>query len=348
MKIALVELSESHEECLYSQVKFLVDAGYDVFLIIHPKINIEGYRELVTHVYYYNFDALSKLKRIPLQIKLTKYLKNFDKVIFNTASSSKSLRNIVFLLNAYQTECIGIIHHVRKLNKSFTQKIISAKIKKYFALSDSLKNNIQVKDTGVRLESFYPIFFPSVERLPLNKKENEIWICIPGRVFYDRKDYQFLLGQLSKFKLPTHLKFIILGNINNHDGLQLKQQLENHQLSDAFIIFDQFVPNNVFYNYIQQSDFIMPLLQKHDKDYIDSKITGAFNLAFGFKKPLLFHEFYKEIPDLRKNGICYNEHNFETTLTSIANKSFDMNTLYQDVKWSYNHQQKKYINFINS
>ncbi|OBX24512.1 hypothetical protein LX77_01635 [Gelidibacter algens] len=348
MKIALVELSESHEECMFSQVSFLADAGHEVSLYIHPKIDVESYKEFAIPIFRYDFDALSKMKRLPLQLKLVNHLKTFDKVIFNTASSSKSLRNVVVFLNGYKTECIGVVHHVRKLNKSFTQKIISTKIKKYFTLSDALKNNIQLKDKSLKLESFYPIFFPSTEKVRLSKKENEVWICIPGRVFFDRRDYQFLVEKLSQINIPKLLKFIILGNINNQDGLKLKQQLEKHQVSDAFVIFEKFIPNSAYYSYLEHSDFIMPLLQKQDKNYIDSKITGAFNLAFGFKKPLLFHKFYEVIPDLKANGISYNDANFENILNAIANRTIEIPSLYQDKKWSYEYQQKKYINFINS
>lgn len=348
MKIALVELSESHEECIFSQVSFLVDAGHEVSLILHPSIAIESYKNLVKNVFRYDFDSLSKLQRFPLQFKLVKHLKTFDKVIFNTASSSKSLRNVVLLMRGSKTECIGVIHHVKKLNKSFTQKLISSKIKKYFALSDTLKNNIQLKDTSLKLESFYPIFFPSTDKINLNKNENEVWICIPGRVFFDRRDYGFLIEKLNHIKIPKHLKFIILGNINNQDGLTLKQQLENHKLSDAFVIFEKFIPNNVYYSYLEHSDFIMPLLQKQDKNYIDSKITGAFNLAFGFKKPLLFNAFYKVIPDLKMNGISYNDDNFESILNAIADRTVEIPPLYQDEKWTYDYQQQQYINFIKS
>lgn len=348
MKIALVELSESHEECIFSQLSFLVDVGHEVTLIIHPKIEVENYGNLAKNVIRYDFDVLSKLQRLPLQLKLANQLKTFDKVIFNTASSSKSLRNVVFLMKAYKTECIGVIHHVKKLNKSFTQKVISSKIKKYFTLSDTLKNNIELKDKSLKLESFYPIFFPPTEKIALTKKENEVWICIPGRVFFDRRDYAFLWQKLSKINISKHLKFVVLGNINNQDGIKLKQELENHKLSDAFVIFDKFIPNSAYYSYLKHSDFIMPLLQKQDKNYIDSKITGAFNLAFGFKKPLLFHEFYEVIPDLKANGISYNDRNFESVLNAIGNKTIEIQPLYQDKKWTYEYQQKKYINFINN
>lgn len=348
MKIALVELSESHEECMYSQVRFLKDAGHQISLIVHPKIPVEDYISLVEDIELVDFDSILKLSAFSLQLQLVKKLKHFDKVIFNTASSSKNLRNIVFFLNAYNTECIGVIHHVKKLNKSFTQSVISTKIKKYFTLSDALKEAIVLKNKSLSLESFYPIFFPKFEKTDIYKKEDDVWICIPGRVFFDRRDYDFLIGKLRESPIPKNIKFIILGNINNHDGLKLRQSIETHQMSDAFLIFEKFIPNDLFYNYLDQSDYIMPLLQKQDKNYLDSKITGAFNLAFGFKKPLLFHEFYKSIPDLNANGISYNEHNFHSVLSAISNKTIGLPLLYQDEKWTYKYQQRRYINFINN
>src|SRR5690606_10361752 len=187
-------------------------------------------------------------------------------------------------------------------------------IKKYFTLSDALKNNITLKDKTLKLESFYPIFFPTYEKTELSRKTNDIWICIPGRVFFDRRDYDFLIKQLKHISVPQNITFIILGNINNHDGLKLRQIIEEHEISNAFLIFEKFIPNNTFYNYLDKSDYIMPLLQKQDKSYLDSKIAGSFNLAYGFKKPLLIHEFYNAVPDLQDNSISYNEHNFQHIL----------------------------------
>lgn len=348
MKIAIVELSESHEECIFSQVAFLADAGHEVTLIIHPKIDVENYKHLVKQTVHYNFKDVSIFQAWSLQIKLVNYLKTFDKVIFNTASSSKSLRNVVLLMNVYQTECIGVIHHVKKLNKSFTQKVISTKIKKYFTLSDALKNNIRLTNKRLKLESFYPIFFPSTEKTNPVKGEDDVWICIPGSVLFDRRDYHFLLEHLTKIEIPNNLKFVILGNCNTQNGLELKEHLKKHQLLDSFIIFEKFIPNAVFYSYLEHADFIMPLIRQQDKNYIDSKISGAFNLAFGFKKPLLFHEFYNTLPDLKTNGISYNTTNFNSVLSAMANKTVEIPPLYTDKKWSFAYQQHRYINFINS
>ncbi len=347
MKIAIVELSESHEECLFSQISFLIDAGHEVSLYLHPKVKIQDYKHLINNVVIYDFDSIPKIKRFGLQLKLVKELKHFDKVIFNTASSSKSVRNILFFMKAYATECIGVIHSVDKLNKSFTQKIISKKIKKYLALSDLLKDSIVLKNKALKLESFYPIFFPLTPKF-IKKNENETWICIPGRVYFQRRDYNYLLQKLTNISIPKHIKFIILGNINTPDGIILQDKIKENNLDNSFVFFNGFISNELYYNYIHSSDYIMPLLQKNDESYINTKITGSFNLAYGFKKMLLCHTFYKAIPDLNENGIFYDNQNLEEVLNNLHTNNSKELTTYKNPKWNYEYQKEKYLNFINS
>lgn len=347
MKIAIVEVSESHEECIYSQVSFLKDSGYNISLYVHFKIApaVKNYSHLVDSISIINFSALKGLKKLYKEIKLVQELKQFDKVIFNTASSSKSVRNICFLLKLYRVEAIGIIHNVSKLNRSFTQKIINLKIKKYFALNDFLKENIVLKNKSLKLNSFYPIFFPDTTKNVIEEKNNNIWICIPGRIFFNRRNYTFLTQKLVEKKPPQNIKFIILGNINTSDGRTFKEIITKNNLTSSFIFFDSFIQNKTYYNYIYNSDYIMPILQTEDKTYLTDKITGTFNLAFGYKKPLLCNTFYKSFTDLAKNGLFYTEDNFHETLASL-NTLEQPTDSYKSPKWSYDYQKSNYLNFL--
>lgn len=347
MKVAIVELSESHEECIYTQVSFLKKENYNVSLIVHPKIEkqIVAYKNLIDHVGIYDFDKEKGINKIKLEYKLAQKLATYDKVIFNTASSSKSVRNISLILTFFKVECLGIIHNVNKLNNSFTQKLISKKIKKYFVLSDFLKEKAVLKDKKITLESFYPIFFPQFKKEHF-KKNNEIWICIPGRVYYSRRDYSWLLNRIKDVKLNEKIKFLILGNINTRDGIEFKKQVEKNKLSNSFVFFDSFISNTDYYNYINNSDCILPLLQNEETSYLKDKITGTFNLAYAFKKVLLCDSFYNEIPDLKENAIFYNRNSFINVLNNLEEEKAHLVYKYQNLKWNYNFQAKKYISFL--
>lgn len=347
MKIALVELSNSHEECLFSQISFLKENKNEVFLFAHPSIKKQiTYSNLFSEIYQVNFDRLKFFSSFIEQFKLVQRLSQFDKVIFNTASSSKPVRNILFFLCFYNVECIGIIHNIKKLQKSFTQKIISLKIKKYFVLSDLLKSNAAPSNAKIQLESFYPIVFPKFNSRELSKEKNEIWFTIPGRVEFDRRDYLFLINQLKRKAISKNIKFLILGNSNTPDGLVFKSEIKNNHLSSYFVLFDEFIDNELYYNYIKKSDFLMPLLKMEDSSYLEYKISGTFNIAFGFKKLLFCDSFYEKIPDLKENGFFYTSTNFIEQIHLISTK--ENTTTYVDKKWNYDFQYQKFINFIKN
>ncbi|WP_299429675.1 hypothetical protein [uncultured Maribacter sp.] len=344
MKIAIIEVSSSHEECIYTQVKFLTDSKNKVTLFLHLSLEaqIQEYKNLLTEVNYFDFDSFLGLKKIKLQWKLLQQLKGFDILIFNTASSSKIVRNLAFLLNFYSVQCIGILHNTKKLNSSFTQKIISTKIKKYYVLNDYL----ELKHKKLKICSFYPIFFPNYSFIN-KKKDNEIWISIPGRIDYNRRDYSFLINSLSKTKPLTKIKFIFLGKIDNNSaqGKQLIHELKQNNLLNQFIVFNNFIPNKKYHSILKSSDYILPLLQT-ENDYLNHKISGSFNLAFANKTPLICNSFFQEIPDLKENSLFYSSSTLINLLKEIdQGKEIGLNK-YINSKWVYKFQKNKYLNFI--
>lgn len=344
MKVAIVEISESHEECIYSQVSFLKDAGYKVTLFAYPKIiqQAKSYRQFFEQIQEVNFDGLSFFKSLSLQIKLTKQLSKFDTVIFNTASSSKKLRNVSLFLNFYKTKVVGILHNAKRLEKSFTQKLFSIKIKKYFVLNDFIKENYK-NISSSKLESFYPIYFPDFNKESIEKSSNEIWITIPGRLHYNRRNYKFLIEQLKSHSIGEHIKFIILGNINSKDGLDFLEKIEKHNLKSSFKTFNEFISNATFYSYLEKSDYILPLLNLDDESYFKSKITGTFNMAFGFKKTMICHQKLEILSDVKENGILYDENSFNSVINKLSEPNEDT---YNNEKWTFEFQKRNYINFI--
>lgn len=344
MKVAIVEISESHEECIYSQVSFFKDTGCKVTLFAYSTIinQVKSYSHIFDSIQEVNFEELSFLKCLSRQIKLTKRLSKFDTVILNTASSSKKLRNVSLFLNFYKTEVLGILHNAKRLETSFTQKLFSIKIKKYFVLNDFIKKNYKNISSSA-LESFYPIFFPEFNKEEIVKSSNEVWITIPGRLHYNRRNYPFLIEQLKKQSIKENIKFVILGNINSKDGLDFLEKIKENKVTSYFKIFDEFISNSIFYSYLEKSDYILPLLNLNDESYFKSKITGTFNIAFGFKKIMICHQKLGILPDVRENGILYGEDSFISVLNELSEKEL---VKYKNEKWSYDFQKRKYINFI--
>ena len=348
MKTAIVEIRESHEECICTQLSFLKDAGHQVTLLLHPLLakQIIDYVNLAEEVIYIDFDNKSFLKKLELQWKLYRMLEKFDLIILNTAHSYSVLRNLTVLLRFAQAKCVGILHDTKKLDSSSTQRIISRKIKKYFVLNDALLPAEEPRG-NIKVQSFYPIFFPEYEPLPVYK-QNDIWIGIPGRVDYDRRNYDFLVNALAEIPGLDRMKFVILGKVdrNNPIGKRFYDSLEKSGQLERFKLFHTFIENRDFHSYLAACDYIMPLLTPN-ADYLKYKISGSYNLAFAHKKPLLCHTFFQDFPDLRANSLFFDETTFPQLISEIDTGNLKSPASYSDPKWSYRFQQRRYIDFIN-
>ena len=348
MRIGIVEISESHEECIYTQLKFLTDAGHVVDLILNPclKNQVTPYKSLSNSIEYILPVKNGMGKKLKQQYKLSKLLNSYDLVIYNTASSSKLIRNVSLLSAFSKVPTVGLLHNTLRLQSSFTQKLISIKIKKYFVLSDFLANTA-IKKKGIVVSSFYPIFFQETQN-SITKPKDTIWISIPGRIDLGRRDYKSLFDSLNKIESLERIQFLILGKLNKQskEGGLLWNLITESGFQDNFIWFDNFIPNKDYHGYLKASDYIMPLL-KNDVNYLKHKISGSFNLAFAYKKPLISKAFFKTIPDLNKNSFFYENNTLSSFLQALDSGDLIAKQSYNDAKWSYEYQKEKYLNFLN-
>jgi len=348
MRTAIVELRASHEECIFSQLRFLKDAGHRVTLILHPALapQIKDYQNLADELVYIDFDKADFFTKLQRQWQLFGILRKFDLLVFNTAHSYSVLRNLSQLLRFVSTRCVGILHDTKKLHSSSTQRLISKKVKKYFVLNDMLLPTDPSADP-IEVQSFYPIFFPKYEPVP-TYKQNEIWIGIPGRIDYGRRSYDFLIDVLAKIPNLKRVKFLILGKVDATDpaGKRLYDSLKDLGRPERFKMFHSFIPNEEYHAYLAACDYIMPLLTQKE-EYLEHKISGTFNLAFAHKKPMLCHTFFQDIPDLKENSLFFDAETLPKLISDIDTKNTASPASYADPKWNYRFQQKRYIDFIN-
>ena len=349
MNIAIVEISKSHEECIYTQVKFIKDSGHTIDLILHKALEsqINAYRNLAKNITYITPSQNGFFAKIQQQKSLSKELSNYDLVIFNTASSSKLVRNTLLLLLFSKVKCVGILHNSKKLRSSFTQALISLKIKKYFVLNDTIASLAEPKK-GIKVASFYPIFFPKhCTSKSVSKPDDEIWITIPGRIDWKRRDYWLLISVLKENKKLGRIKFIILGKLDktSEEGAKFWQLINANNLEHYFLLFNTFISNEIYHSYLTHSNYIMPLLSSN-KEYLEFKISGSFNLAFAYKKALLCKSYFNSLTDLQENAFFYEKEGLYDLLKKIENNSLKEQTLYEQQKWSYDYQKNKYISFL--
>jgi hypothetical protein len=354
-KAVLIEIGGSHTECLYSQILFLKNADFKVNIICSTNLKskiLDFNTYLSVHDYSFGINQGNDWKNL---IELKRYLINnrYDKVIFNT-SSGNLIRNLLTFHFPKDLEFIGVIHDINKLTQSFTQKLINRKIKKYFVLNDYILDTFLSKDR-LSVESFYPIFHQNINKTPLSKPNGEFWICIPGSVEYERRDYLGLLKNLENENINDNIKFILLGTSKhfNSDAEDVKKRVHKLKIREHFLFFDNYIPDNEYQVFIEKSDVIMPLIHESHpmfKEINGFKISGSFNLAFAHKKPILCEESLNKFEDFKENGVFYTLESMVKVINDISSNIQKLEDLkqpmYKNPKWSFEFQKNKYISFL--
>ena len=353
--VALIELGNSHDECIYSQILFLNKADYTVHLLLSEGLKTQAANFPTAAVVHYFSLPAKGIQAWSELFKIKQYLKKhaITHVVLNTATGN-TIRNFILLNLFTSIPFAGTVHHTGKLNKSFTQRLISLKVKKYFVLNDYLLDSIK-KQHPLRIASYYPIFFPAFEPVAITKATSEFWICIPGQLEFKRRDYKSLFSQLQKHKLPIGFKFILLGRCNHKygNGEEVKLMIKEQQLEDHFIVFDQFIDNALFHAYLKLSDVVLPLIHEGSegfKSYATAQISGAFNLAFAYQKPMLMHQYFNFITDFQVSSFFYSP----ADLVALCLQLYANPSLCTDkaaaiagyYKFSFVVQQQKYLQLL--
>lgn len=354
---ALIEIYDSHEVNLYSQVRFIVESGYELTLIVSEK-----HRETVRAFnadFHLEFVKVTSQKGLGLWKELWRIRRmildrGIETVVFNTAHSNP-VRNFCLLPFPKRVRFFGTLHGVNKLQGSLTQRIISQRIPRYFLLSDYMLDKARkVPHEGLRFSVFYPIFHPPFPKATLLQRQpGELWVAIPGSVEYKRRDYLSLVQALSSLPQRPPIRFLLLGNGSHADGngRELKEAVEKAGVAAHFVFFDGYVPNEVLHGYMAVCDAVMPLIHPINSDmekYLENQISGAFHLAFAYRKPLLMHRYFERYQDFRECSFFYGLEELSIFLSDLTDglKSFDSAQAYTNPKWSFEYQRKHYADFL--
>jgi len=358
LKAALIEIDGSHDECLYSQLLFLKQGGYRTTLICNEKLRGQVAEFNVAHEkLFFKLDGQSKWQELKDLWRIRQYLvrNNITTVIFNSAHAHR-VEYLVQMLFPRRFRFAGTIHGINKLKGSFTQKMISRRVKQYFVLNDYLLGNLAHLPTkGLEFRSFYPIFFPQFANKPvIEKPANEYWIAIPGQVEYKRRDYETLVRAFAKLDNKAGYKFLLLGKSEHKhgNGPELRSLIEKLGVTEYFVFWNDFLDNATFHAYLEQCDVMMPLIHPGNdgfRKYLIYQITGMYNLAFAYKKPMLMLEDFNPYEDFKENAVFYSLENLPEVLQHAAEKIAAIRPqMYKHPKWSFDWQAENYLDFIGS
>lgn len=356
-KAALIEIYDSHEVNLYSQLRFLQEGGYDVTLIVSEK-----HRKTVAAYdgkFSLEYVSVTAKKGLALWRELWRIRqiildRGISTVVFNTAHTNP-VRNFCLLPFPKRIKFFGTLHGVNKLEGSFTQKVISRRIPNYFLLADyMLEKALRVPHAGLRFSVFYPIFHPPFRETAIEeKKQGELWIAIPGSVEFKRRDYLSLIDAFAALPEKPDVRFFLLGNGEHAagNGRELQQRVQEAGLQDHFVFFKGYVPDDLLHTYVRNCDAIMPLIHPINADmekYLENQISGAFHLAFAYRKPLLMHEYFRRYADFRETALFYSLEAYGDFLQKMPAEisSFNIPERYANPKWTLEFQSRNYCAFL--
>lgn len=349
-KIALLETGGSHDEILFSQMRFLKDSGYRIYLIIRSEhlARIGKYDEANDIFSIRNEESMyGRLKNI---LNIRRYLlrNKIETLLINTCQGA-FIRDLSFFL-PYRLNITGITHNPQKMSRSLNQKIISRRVKKYFVLSDYILKNITQQNPELQLESFYPIFFRESGE---SRNHKNFVVTIPGAVDFKRRDYDHLLNELDIGEPEPGIRFIFLGRLKSPEAIEFREKVLQEYPGIQFDFFDEFIPENEFISRIVKSDLVLPLITPGMVNYNlyrDFKITGGINLALGYRIPLLIHENLADNPDYQLAAFFYKEGNLIDTLRHLSGHPEKLKAKSDDIESAerigYTHQRDQYISFV--
>ncbi|MDL2303308.1 MULTISPECIES: hypothetical protein [unclassified Dysgonomonas] len=317
--VALLEYGGSHTECMYFQIKSLKDNGYNVFLICNKSLvrqfpDPDIFSDILE--LHDTYEGLTNKEKWGDVKKLRRFTKtnNINTVVINTLEH-RAVRNLLLLPLPKVKNYIGFVHYVRYMLKSGTFKWLYRKVKKVCVLSDSLLKVVDKYPRPMQLVSIYPIYYPSFDNYQLEKKEGEFWFCIPGAIVPQHRNIQSLLDAMSKDKLADNIRVVLLGPIESSIYPQIKKMVDDG--NPHIIMFDSRVPQNVFDAYMKKTDVVLPLI--NSDFYGKYRISGTYNLAYGYRKAMLLEkEVQASNDDFKGISMSYTPDNIIERMNEIS------------------------------
>ena len=355
IKVLLIEFTSSHFEWIYTQSHFLKDSEFQLNLAIDisQKARIDDLPK--NEIFIFNFFNKSFLNNLKNLIALRRLIKKnkYQIVIFNTAHNIY-VRNFLLILPD-RVNSIGILHRGQNLIRSTNQKIITKKIDGYFVLAEYQKQHL-TELTNKPLNVIYNTYF----RYHTSSKEsntNDFYCVIPGAVESYRRDYQTLVEQCNKSDLPDNIRFIFLGKMNKTDeySKRLSELIASSKHKDKFIIFDEFIDDELYSYYLENADLLLPLIHpKMDNfiNYLNYQISGTFNLSYAYQIPMLIEQSFSRYDEFRISSAFYQTNELVDRIKFLYQNRNIIKDISRNItvheEFSFEYQKSNYINTLKS
>ena len=354
--LALFEASPSHSEFFRAQLLFLGQHHYRVHLWIpyQSPYELPASFDWVT---VHRFTAASFRQRWVLIQRLVHFLNQhrIGTLVINTAHGSL-VRDLVLRLLLHPVRVVGILHFGEKIaHGSLTQRLISLKINQYFVLAEYILPRVQRAAPRLRFAVLHYLTYHPPTHVAASEG---LELAIPGNFEPRRRDYEGLIEWVDQHQTQlARVRFVLLASLASGapgHGERVWRTIRDRQLEPFFEKFDYYLSDEEMNRRIAQSDAVMPLLHPRTADYglfSQFAVSGAFNLAFSFRKPLLMYDQdFTDYPIFREVSFFYTMDSLLNLLTRLATHKHqlaDKARAYDGIEaFAFEHQSASYVRFI--
>lgn len=318
--ILIIEANNSHGETVSGYIKYLYDIGYNVDVIVTPKIYNENPFVRLSEKYYNKIFQLH-IENIIELLKSDKILK-YKFILINsyhlyyTPKSQKPIPFIKLFSNIMQPQngYIYVEHHLDYIDKKL------------------LSENRIIQLADFNFQTPHPVFcnpnyFGEIE---IHNKNSLINFITVGELASHRRNSNLLIDAVKELYTAGIDKFKI--TVIGYGKLDDVPK-EIHKFFDI----KGRLPFKQMYNQLEEADFFLTLLdpenEKHDR-YIKDGTSGSFQLIYGFNKPCIIAEKFAKYHYFdNKNSVIYEKNSdFTDALKYCINISNeDYNLLYDNL-----------------
>lgn len=286
-KALVVEINDCHGECLPGYVKYLLDLGYVVDVLVNVVLKPER------PMYMFDGNVGVKTRYLSDQEILnycnSKHINEYDVCLFNSNTlykyRSKSVVEIINT-NGIKPTVMCVEHRLENLPK-LNNRAKAIVIKSFSQHKGAFEIN--------------PHYFGDIETHEKNKITNFV---VAGNIQKTRKNYDLLINAVTELvkKNITDFKVTVIGRGEIGDMPQNIQK---------FFDIKGRVSYPDLYKHVAAADFFLTLLdpkcEDHDR-YLKHGTSGSFQLIYGLNIPCLiakkFAKFHRFSSD---NAIVYNK-----------------------------------------
>lgn len=313
-KILIVELTDSHDETMVSWYHSLKQEGAEVHVCGRSEI-LQRCQIPDAPSFTVGLDG-GWLARMQQLHGVVRYIKanSINSVVITTAAGTL-VRDFLLLLGK-RVPCVGVVHNVGRIGKSWNQKVIERRLQAYAVISPNLLECVSGSEIPIHV---VPQTYPVVEEIPTSSEK--FTVVIPGYIEGLRKDYTSMLNDAFMQAVPDNVRFVFLGDAsgNRPDRVEFRRAVERYSKNCSW--YNHHVSPQEFHSVVQRADIILPLIHPNCKEYdefLTIKSSGAFTLAWTYNKPLFLERGFTRFQHLRVGSVFYSVDELATKIHAVA------------------------------